>query len=128
MSFIQRFDFTLTVNASGAATVFSSGPVTGEIRQISYTPDGSNPLDTGADLTITGEESGVPILTITNIGTSAVTFAPRQATHTVASAAALYAAGGVAVLDRIALGGERIKVVVAQGGVSMTGTLSIAVS
>lgn len=127
MSFIQRYDFDLTVNAGGAATVYSSDVVRGEVHQIAYTPDGSNPLATGADLTITGEVTGLAIATLTDIGLSAATWAPRQATHSTAGAAALYAAGGTAVNDLIALAGERIKVVVAQGGTSKTGTLAIVV-
>lgn len=123
--YIQRFDFTLTVNAGGAATVYSSGPVTGEIRQITYVPDATNPLATGADLAITGEVSGIAIATLTDIGTSTVSWAPRISTNVVTGAAALYASGGVGVNDRIAIAGERIKVVVAQGGVSLTGQLSI---
>jgi len=120
-----RHDFTLTVNASGAATVLSGQPAQGEIYQIRYVPDGVNPLATGADLTITGAGTGLVIATLTDIGTSATQWAPRQATHTVAGAAALYAAAGVAVNDRIGIFGEQIQVVVAQGGVSKTGTLYI---
>jgi hypothetical protein len=127
MAYLQRYDFTLDCSSGGAATVYSSGPVMGEIRQITYLPDGTSPLDTGADLTITGEVSGIAIATLTNIGTATATWSPRQATHTTAGAAALYAAAGVAVLDRIALAGERIKVVVAQGGVSLKGQLFILV-
>ena len=123
--FLNRYDFTLDVNAGGASTSYSSGTVNGEIRQITYTPDGSSPLDTGADLTITGETTGMAIATLTNIGTAAVSWAPRLATHTILGAAALYAAAGVAVLDRIAMSNERIKVVVAQGGTSLKGQLSI---
>lgn len=120
-----RHDFTLTVNGSGDATVYSGQPATGEIMQIRYVPDGSTPLDTGADLTITAEGSGLAIATLTNIGTSAVQWAPRQATHSTAGAAALYAAAGTAVNDRIGIADERIKVVVAQGGASKTGVLYI---
>lgn len=123
--YVERFDFVLGVNASGAATVYSDRVATGEVRQIRYVPDGSTPLDTGADLTITGEVSGLAIATLTNIGTSAVQWAPRQATSDVSGAASLYAAAGAAVNDRIAIAGERIKVVVAQGGTSKTGTLYI---
>ena len=123
--YAERFVFTLTVDASGDTTVYSATPATGMIGQIRYVPDGSTPLDTGADLTITGEVSGLPIATLSNIGLSAVTWAPRQATHSTAGAAALYAAAGQAVNDPIAIAGERIKVVVAQGGVSKTGTLYV---
>ena len=41
--------------------------------------------------------------------------------------AALYASGGVAVLDRIAIGGDRLKIVVDGGGVSKTGTLHVTI-
>ena len=123
--YAERHDFTLTVDASGAATVYSDRLATGVIAQIRYVPDGTNPLATGADLTITAETSGLPIATLTDIGTSATGWAPRQATHSTAGAAALYASAGTAVNDRIAIAGERIKVVVAQGGVSKTGTLYI---
>lgn len=120
-----RHDFTLTVDASGDATVYSDQAAHGEIRQIRYVPDGTSPLDTGADLTITAEGTGLAIATLTNIGTSAVQWAPRQATHSTAGAAALYAAAGAAVNDRIGIVAERIKVVVAQGGNAKTGKLYI---
>ena len=120
-----RHDFTLTVDASGNATVYSSQPAHGEIYQIRYVPDGSNPLATGADLAITAEGSGLAIATLTDIGTSAVQWAPRQATHSTAGVASLYAAAGTAVNDRIGIVAERIKVAVAQGGVSKTGVLYI---
>jgi hypothetical protein len=125
--FIERFALTLTVNASGDATVYSDKPVTGRVLQVRYVPDATVPLDTGADLTITGEDTGVAIATLSNIGTGGVTFVPRQATHTTAGAAALYAAAGVAVLEPVYVVGERIKVVVAQGGTSKTGTLHLCI-
>jgi len=123
--FIDRQVLTLTVNASGAATVYTALPVTGRVLQLVYVPDGTNPLDTGADLTITGEDSGVAIATLTDSGTSAFTKVPRQATHGVTGSAALYAAAGQGVLEPVIVAGERIKVVVAQGGVSKTGTLHV---
>jgi hypothetical protein len=124
--FIQREIVALAVSSGGAQTTYT-GRVSGRVLQITYVPDASTPLDTGADFTITGEDTGTPILTITNVGTTAVTMAPRQATVTVANAAALYASGGVAVLDHIYLAGERIKIVVAQGGTSKTGTLYVLI-
>lgn len=126
--FIERHDFTLTTDASGNATVYSAKPVTGLVQQIRYVPDGSSPLATGADLTITGEVTGLAIVTLTNIGTVAVQWAPRVATSDITGAASLYAAAGTAVNDRVAIAGERIKVAVAQGGNTLTGTLYIWVS
>lgn len=125
--FIDRLVLDLTVNSSGAATVYSTLPVTGRVLQLRYVPDGSTPLDTGADLTITGETTGVAIATLSNIGTSAFTTVPRQATHDVTGAALVYIAAGQPVTEPVYVAGERIKVVVAQGGTSKIGTLHIAV-
>ncbi len=120
--YTQSFVVPIAVDASGNQTTYSN-VVNGSILSISYVVDGTNPLATGADLTITGETSGIPIITITDIGTSSVSYAPRMATCDTVGAALLYAAAGKPVTDRITLAGERIKVVVAQGGTSKVGTL-----
>jgi hypothetical protein len=122
---MTRHDFALTTDGAGVATVTSSELANGLIRQIRYVPDGSVPLATGADLTIIAAGSGLVIATLTDIGVAAVQWAPRQATHSVAGAAALYAAGGTAVNDLIAIANERIQVAVVQGGASKTGALYI---
>lgn len=122
--FLQRYDVALTV-ADAAATAYTSAPVTGRVLQLRYVP-GSAPLDTNADLTITGEVTGVAIATLSNIGTSAFTRVPRQATHGVTGAALVYGASD-AVAEPIYLAGERIKVVVADGGTAKAGTLYITV-
>lgn len=119
---MTRLDFPITTNASGDATVYASQIIDGEIRQMRYVP---GTLATGADLTVTLEGSGLAIVTITDAGTSNIQWAPRQATHTIAGAASLFAAGGTAVTDRIAVCQERIKLVVAQGGNVASGTLYI---
>ena len=121
----DRHVFDLTVDAAGDATVYTNGVISGTIEQVTYVPDGTAPLDTGADITITGEDSTMAIITITNFGTALATFAPRQVEHDVASAPALYAAAGEAVKGKMKMANERIKVVVAQGGVSKTGKLHI---
>lgn len=123
--FIERHVLTLAVNASGDATVYSAGLVNGRVLEIRYVPHATTPLDTNADLTITGEESGVAIATLTDIGLSAFTKVPRQATHAITGAALVYIAAGQPVCEPVLIAGERIKVVVAQGGVSMSGTLHI---
>ena len=125
---ITNYRLDVTTDASGNATVFSQGGVNGYIEQIQYTP-GANPLATGADVTLTEENTGVPILTQSNIGTAAFTSAPRQPTHSNADgSAALYAAAGTNVRTRIALTGGRIKLVVAQGGNALSGSFNVAVA
>jgi hypothetical protein len=122
---VVRHDFTLTTDGSGNATVFSSQQAVGEVRNVRYVPDGSIPLTNTANVTVTLEGSGLPIIAITGIGSVAATWAPLQATHTTAAAAALYAAGGTAVTDRIGVCNERIKVTVSGGGASKTGVLYV---
>jgi len=118
---MERVSLTLTTTAAGAATGYTS-PVTGFVHAITYVP---GTFATGADLVFTGNTSGIAIVTVTNLGTSAVTIAPRLATATVANAAALYAAAGTAVLDRIPVYDEAIKVVMTDGGNAATGTFHI---
>jgi len=98
--------------------------VQGCVQAIRYVADGSTPYDNTVDFTVTGDVSGLPILTVTNESASN-TYYPRAATASVANAAALYAAGGTAVTDLIPVAGERIKIVVAQGGASKTGKLHV---
>jgi hypothetical protein len=124
--YVTRYALDLTVNADGAATAYTSEPVTGRVLQLRYVPDGTAPLDTGADLTITGEVTGVAIATLTNIGTSAFTKVPRQATHGVTGTALVYS-GNHDVAEPVYLAGERVKCVVAQGGASKLGTLYVTV-
>ncbi|MEQ1573630.1 MAG: hypothetical protein ABL993_05230 [Vicinamibacterales bacterium] len=124
---MQRHVVSVLTDASGDVTAYTSAAVEGEVLSIRYIPDGTSPLDTGADVTVTGRDSTTPIITITNLGTSAVSMAPRQATVSVANAAALYAAGGAAVNDRIGISGEQIKIVVAQGGNAKLGKFHITV-
>lgn len=127
MSYVKRHVVSVTTNASGDATAYSDELATGVVRQVRYIPDGSTPLATGADVTITGEASGVVVLNQTNIGTSAYTVTPRQATHDTAGAASLYAAGGEPVEDGVAVAQERLKLVVAQGGDTKIGQFHIYV-
>ncbi len=124
--YIKRHVLDLTVNSSGAATVYTSEAVTGRVLELVYVPHATTPLDTGADLTITGEDTGVAIATLSNIGTSEFTKVPRQATHGVTGTALVYASTD-AVAEPAYVAGERIKVVVAQGGTSKIGTLHILV-
>lgn len=126
---ITNYVLAVTTDTGGNATVYSQGGVKGHIEQMTYVPDGTNPLATGADITVTEDVIGTPIVTKANIGTSQFTIAPRQPTHlSTDGSAALYAAAGTAVLAPIALGGGRIKVVVAQGGNTLSGVFNFVVS
>ena len=119
---IRRFVVPVTVDASGDATKYST-PIYGSLVSISYVKtDYAN----GVDFVITGETSGETLWAETNVNAAATRY-PRVGTHSTAGVAALYAAGGTAVQAKYGLGGERVKIVVAQGGVSTSGAFHITV-
>lgn len=122
--FVERHEVAITVNASGAGTGYTP-IVSGRVLAIRYVPDGTAPYDTGFDATITCDVSALPVITVTNGGTGALSLYPRAATVSVANAAALFASGGEAVRDYIPVAGERVKVVIADGGVSTTGKFHV---
>lgn len=117
MSYAQRHTISVTTAADGTATAYSP-VVTGNISQIVYV---KTDFATGVDFTITAESTGETIWTQLNVDASAVV-APRQATHSTAGVAALYAAAGSAVLDKIAIANDRVKFAIASGGNAKTGT------
>lgn len=127
MSDARRYTVTITTDTSGAATDYL--PATGEpaisglISQIRYVKDD---YASGVDFTITAEATGETIWAQENVNASA-TVAPRQATHSTAGVASLYAAAGEPVEDKIALAGDRIKFVVASGGSEKGGTFHVIV-
>ncbi len=111
--------------ADGSFTGYTN-VVNGRVLEVRLVVPGSGGLEATLDVTITNEVTGAQILALTDHNGSG-TWAPRQATHSTAGAAALYAAGGAAVLDKITVAESRIKVVVAQGGNAKAGTLYITV-
>lgn len=122
MSNLRRETVTITTDASGDGTGYT-GTVTGTIRSIRYV---KTDYATGVDMTITGETTGIAIVTLTNYDASGTVY-PRAATHDTTGAASLYAAGGTAVNDHIPVVNERVKIVVAQGGNAKTGTFYVTV-
>lgn len=120
MSFAQRLTVTVTTAADGSATAYSEVS-TGKISTVRYV---KTDFDNGSTITITAEATGETIWTEASVNASA-TRAPRQATHSTAGAAALYAAAGAAVNDKIAIAKDRVKIVVASGGNTKSGTFHI---
>ena len=119
---MRRFKVTVTTAADGTATAYTPR-LSGKVQQIEYV---KTDFADGVDFTITGEATGIGLWTETNVNASAVR-APRQPTHSQVGAALLYAAGGAAVGDEIALASDRVKIVIAQGGNAKSGTFHVLV-
>jgi hypothetical protein len=119
---IRRFVVSVTTAADGTATAYSPF-LSGFLHQIQYV---KTDYADGVDFTITAEATGETLWTESNVNAAAIK-APRQATHSTAGVAALYAGSGTAVNDRIALGRDRVKIVLAQGGNAKVGTFNILI-
>lgn len=119
---IRRFEVTVTTASDGTATAYSPY-LSGFIHAIHYV---KTDYADGVDFTITAEATDETLWTQSDVNAAAVK-APRQATHSNVGVAALYASGGTAVNDRIALGRDRVKIVLAQGGNAKTGKFIIIV-
>ena len=119
---IRRFTIPITVNSVGDAEVYSP-VIRGKLVSIRYV---KTDFADGVDFVLTGETSGQTIWSEEAVNASATRY-PRAPTHSTAGVAALYASGGEAVNDMIALADERIKIVVGDGGDTKTGTLHIVI-
>lgn len=120
---LRRFVVPVTTDSGGAATAYTPF-LSGYIHEIHYL---KTDFADGVDFTITAEATGETIWTQSDVNAAAVK-APRQATHSTVGVAALYASGGVAVNDRVALGRDRVKIVIAQGGNAKSGAFHIVVA
>lgn len=121
MSFARRLTVTVTTDGGGDATAYSDPIDYGVLSQIRYV---KTDFADGVDFTMTAEATGETLWTESNVNASA-TRAPRQATHSTAGVAALYAGGGTAVLAPIVLVNDRVKIVVGSGGTVKIGTFHI---
>jgi hypothetical protein len=120
---VRRFHVTALGDGSGDGT-FYSPYLTGKIEAIQYV---KTDYADGVDFTITSEATGEGIWTESNVN-AAVIKHPRAATHDNVGGASLYVAAGLAVNDKITLGRDRVKIVIASSGVSKTGAFHITVS
>lgn len=119
---IRRFEVDVTTAADGSATAYSPY-LSGYINDIEYV---KTDFADGVDFTITAEATGRTLWAESDVNAAAIR-APRQPTHTTAGVAALFAAGGTAVNDKIALGRDRVKIVIASGGNVKTGSFVITI-
>jgi hypothetical protein len=107
---------SITTAADQTLTDYAGNAITGRVHAVKYE---YGDLAATTDITLVGATTGVPILTLTDLAQSNQWFYPRAPAHT--------AAAGAAITDSaepIMLHNEKIKITVAQGGASKTGTLT----
>jgi len=119
---MRRYKVTVTTAADGSATAYTPR-LAGELDAIHYV---KTDFADGVDFTITSEATGESLWTDTNVNASEVV-RPRAPVADQSGAARLYASGGTAVSDRIALASDRIKIVIAQGGNAKSGVFHFLV-
>jgi hypothetical protein len=128
MAVLRRVSVPFTTDAAGAALVYSDA-VTGFLEEVFY--DYGNAA-TGSDFTITEEDTGRALLTITDAGVADVSWRPRIGPVPVANTGAGTVISGGGSADKAGGNGNadvalpvvgRIKIVVAQGGATTSGTL-----
>lgn len=119
MNIVQR-SFSVVTSAGGA---YSSDAilVKGILLRISYKPDATTPLDTGADLTITETATGLTIYTQANIGTTAFTKLPRRLIASTADGA-----DSTTLFDYLPIC-DKLTVTIAQGGATKSGTIFLMI-
>lgn len=116
---ITRLALTVTTDASGDGSATSTMLFEGILLKLYYVPDVTNPLATGADLTIT-DDLGQTIYSQTNIGTSAYDRLPRRLISNIDGVES------TTVHDYIPVSGK-ITATIAQGGDTDTGTFYLYV-
>lgn len=116
---MRRITLSVTTAADGSATGYSPR-ISGKLHSAVYVPDGANAYPNTVDMTITAEATGEALVSRTNVSAGFTAY-PRAATQAADGTASLFASGGTAVQDKIGLGNDRIKIVLAQGGNAKTG-------
>lgn len=112
---LHKVSATITTASDGSATVYLGSKLRGRVHAIKYT---AGTLDSGTDLVISGETTGVAILT--DSPAASEWFYPRAFANAVTTGAA-----GSTAQEDVHVFNERIKVVVAQGGNTLTGSIDI---
>ena len=115
--YVSRHTVTIVTNADGDGTGYTSETLMGRILSVRYVKAGSGGYADGVDFTATLEATGQTIMVGTDVNASA-SFYPRVPTTDAAGA-------DTATLDAVVAADDRVKIVVAAGGDTKTGTFHI---
>lgn len=139
MAYFQRYERTITTGTGGGgatgffrlagATATRAERLSGYIHEVYYKPSATGTrFASTVDFTWTREGDDRAVFSLGNVTASVNTFyAPRQKTFDATGGEAKFATGGTNVQDRLAMVAERMKITVASGGTSKTGTFGVIV-
>ncbi len=120
---MQHQTLAIVSSAAGVVADQRTRSFSGKLVGIYFT---LGDLASGAvDITVTDDKTGAAVLTITNAAANGW-YVPQIPVYTTAGAAALFAAGGTALLEELPIDGA-FKVAVAQAGNSHTGAIDFYV-
>lgn len=122
--YLTRHELTVTTDASGDGLNYTPA-VNGNIRSIEFVKPGSGGFETTVDFTITLETTGRTVWGEENV-TASKTVNPREQIHDTAGTGLVYDGSNKQVAS-IPVSNERIKIVVAQGGDTKSGTFRVIV-
>jgi len=126
MKRVFAYAATITTNGTGDATVYFGKKIHGRVVAVKYAPGGASGLATGADLTLTGETTEVPILIKANAGQSTVWYRPRTIPNLNTDGSS-FSDIDADIFVGSAEAPERIKLVVTDAVAAETGTMTIYV-
>lgn len=122
---VEKHAISVTTDAAGAATAYTSLAVTGRILAIHYVKPSSGGFDNGSTITATLEATGEPIWAEANVNASAIRY-PRVGVHDAVGVAATLDGTRLA-RDHVHAVNDRVKIVVASGGNTKAATINIIV-
>lgn len=122
MAYIREHRVAITTDGSGDGTAYTSRAVTGRIEYIRYV---KTDYAAGVDVDVTLETSGVEVWNQDSVDASAVV-CPRRQVHTTLGVGATLD-GTRPMLEHIYVAGERVKIVVAQGGATKSGVFYVGI-
>ena len=114
---LHKITKQIETDGSGDASIIIGSKIRGFLVAIIYTP---GTLDTGTDLVFKGASSDIPILTVTNAGTSKAFYYPRAPLNAVDDAS-----GADSGSEMIPLANEAVSLVVDEGGASKAGSVEL---
>ncbi len=124
MSQITRLSIPFVTSAGGAFSGFSPN-FSGRILGAHVIVPGSGGI-ASATIALTSEATGEAILSLSSISATTLRY-PRTAIHDTSGAGALYASGGTALREPIALGDDRVAIAVSGGGNAKAATIILIV-